>query len=70
MTTDHYLPDEVYDRLVDALHRAECEPFGLDRREKIIEALGDIGGIWPDMCRRDFADENNVARGPVKGASL
>lgn len=41
---DHYLPDENYDRLLQAiLHPVPS----LDPRSQLIETLGEIGGVWP-----------------------
>jgi hypothetical protein len=47
-TTDHYLPDTAYEALLQAILNPAPS---LCRRSTLIEALGEIGGVWPEMCR-------------------
>ncbi|GAA4111199.1 hypothetical protein ACFFTN_27540 [Aminobacter aganoensis] len=48
MPTDNYLPNETYWKLVNALAGIEPSPMdGGPNIEKIQEALGEIGGVWP-----------------------
>ncbi|OWU84471.1 hypothetical protein ATO6_12320 [Oceanicola sp. 22II-s10i] len=51
LTPDTYIPDTIYDRLVDTLARlieAPFEPAGTDAKTEVIAALGEIGGVWPE----------------------
>lgn len=47
---DTYIPDIAYALLLLAL---ENPTPAADRRTQIIEALGDIAGIWPASCLTD-----------------
>lgn len=42
---EHLLPREAYDALLDRLMLA---PEGFDHRSCLIEALGEIGNVWPE----------------------
>lgn len=42
---EHLLPREAYDALLDRMMLA---PVGFDHRSCLIEALGEIGNIWPE----------------------
>jgi hypothetical protein len=45
---DIYIEDSAYDRLVDALTKLEPCPFsGQVEPWSVVEALGEIAGIWP-----------------------
>ncbi|BCH26109.1 hypothetical protein [Mesorhizobium sp. L-8-3] len=45
---DHYIADATYHRLVEAIMKLEPSPItGGPDMDKIQEALGEIGGIWP-----------------------
>lgn len=47
---DIYLPDHIYHAMKDKLAQMVAEPFekwGTDPETEVVEALGEIGGIWP-----------------------
>jgi hypothetical protein len=45
-----YIPDNAYELLLLALENPTPAAY---RRTQIIEALGDIAGIWPASCLTD-----------------
>lgn len=48
MTTDHYLPIDRYRDLIAALASTKPDPVtGELEPHCFVEALGEIGGIWP-----------------------
>lgn len=51
MPTDHYLPDSTYLALVERLLAAAAD--NLDPRSRVMEALGEVAGIWPDSVREE-----------------
>lgn len=51
---DHYLADATYQALVASLIAAAADP--LDPHSAIMEALGEVGGIWPAEIRQGQAD--------------
>lgn len=57
--TDHYVDDETYFRLVEALAALQPEIIG-DRLaldpDQIKIALGEAGGIWPEIVREDSSN--------------
>jgi hypothetical protein len=53
MQPQAYLHSHTYHATVDALERIAADHDPADAgwlRSKIIEALGEIGGIWPASC--------------------
>ena len=48
----HYLPEAEYRALVAALVDPIPTP-GCDRCDAVIEALGEIGDVWPDTIKVD-----------------
>lgn len=54
MPTDHYLPTHTYAALIEALASTKADPAtGKIEPRCFIEALGEIGGIWPDSVLDD-----------------
>lgn len=56
MTTDssseHYLDDATYARLVDAILNAEpCAWSGKVEKDQIMLVLGEVGDIWPKVIQ-------------------
>ncbi len=48
MTADHYLPVDVYRALIEALAATKADPASGELEPHcFVEALGEIGGIWP-----------------------
>ena len=47
---DIYLPDSRYELLLETIMRPACPEC---HRSKVVEALGEIGGIWPASIRPD-----------------
>jgi hypothetical protein len=45
-----YLPDDTYHALVAALMQA---PHRFDTESAIVQALGDVGGVWPVSVKDD-----------------
>ena len=59
MPTDHYLPVEHYRALIEALVTVKPDPgTGEIEPHCFIEALGEIGGIWPATVLDDPARED------------
>lgn len=52
--SEHYLSDEIYDRLVAELLRDELLP--VDRESWIKINLGEIANVWPESVRPDEAE--------------
>jgi hypothetical protein len=52
MTSQTYLHTDIYDHMADRLEAIarDHDPADLDLRFLIINALGEIGGIWPISC--------------------
>jgi hypothetical protein len=48
--TQTYLNEDTYQALVAALLRAAQHP---DAQYAVVEALGEIGGVWPDSVKED-----------------
>ena len=58
MTTPHYLPADQFEALIARLAEHRLDPFtGKPDRHAIIQALGEIGGVWPDAVK-----QNNVTQ--------
>lgn len=57
MQTQHYLPADVYDRLIERLE--DLKPSVSDRTKldhfEIVQALGEIAGVWPETIRESEA---------------
>jgi len=51
--TDTYITDETYHTLKAELAHLIAMPFVHDPDTKVVEALGEIGGIWPQSVRDD-----------------
>jgi hypothetical protein len=51
---DHYLSDKTYEALLAALAHVKPDPItGQLEPHCFAEALGEIGGIWPESVLRD-----------------
>jgi hypothetical protein len=56
MTADVYLPSDQYRHMLDELESVarSHDPAALDElRTRLIMAVGEIGGVWPDSCLVD-----------------
>lgn len=49
--TEHYIPDEHYSRLIDLLLANVVGSIFSDERDKLMFALGEKAGIWPEYSR-------------------
>jgi len=60
-----YLPDHAYGALVQALTTlTPCPVSGKIESYQIIEALGEIGGVWPASIQEvSFRDSGPAAEG-------
>ena len=52
-----YLPDPVYYALLDDLLAANSN---FDPRSRIVELLGDVAGVWPEIVQDDA--ERSIAK--------
>lgn len=55
ITADTYIPDSVYDALVERLVLLVQEPLehaAGDAQTQVSAALGEIGGVWPEEVLR------------------
>ena len=52
-----YLPDPVYYALLDDLLAANSN---FDPRSRLVELLGEVAGVWPEIVQDDA--ERNLAR--------
>lgn len=60
--TDHYLNEETYAALLAALPYVKADPItGQVEPHCFVEALGEIGGIWPVSVLLDRTDEASDA---------
>lgn len=49
-TSDIYLPDAVYDELLNALATLDRDPaHPHPLRDRIAEIIGEIGSVWPKI---------------------
>lgn len=58
--TDTYLDDKTYAALRAELAHLIAMPFVHDPDTKVVEALGEIGGIWP----QSVMDDGEIAENP------
>ena len=60
-TADHYLNDEAYGALIEALASVEADPVtGKIEPSCFVEALGEVGGIWPASLLLDLDSEQGA----------
>lgn len=62
---DTYLPDATYQslkaKLAELIERPDQIAPGLDAESAVVEALGEIGGVWPVSILNDtLRDRNSV----------
>ncbi len=51
---DHYITDRTYEALLAALTRVKPDPItGQLEPHCLVEALGEVGGIWPESVLRE-----------------
>lgn len=55
---DHYLTDQTYEALLAALAHVKPDPItGQLEPHCFAEALGEVGGIWPESVLRELMRE-------------
>lgn len=55
---DHYLTDQTYTALLAALAQVKADPVtGHIEPHCFAEALGEVGGVWPESVLRDLMRE-------------
>lgn len=61
--TDHYVPVDTYRALIEALAAVKVDPAtGQIEPSCFVEALGEIGGIWPASVLDDPERTRNEVR--------
>lgn len=59
-----FLPDADYRRLIDDIMNAHDS---FDHRSRVIELLGEVVNVWPELVLRDRADA--LSRSGIPGRS-
>ncbi len=67
--TDTYITDEAHSALVAALTALDRDPaHPHPMHDRIIEVLGELGGIWPASIHPDAVDQIAVTSADKKAA--
>lgn len=63
MPLNTFIPTDLRRQLVRALADTTATSATLDLESHISQVLGEVGGIWPDYCRRVSSSPHGAAYG-------